>query len=220
VLRLVRDRRWTTWASEAEFFSREPTARVRGFDRPSYPEAGPEPVCWQQVGGTWAVGSALVRCPRCSGAEDRVIDSRTSEDGAAIRRRRECLACGRRFTTYERLEEVPFVVVKRSGQREPFERAKIIEGMKAAAKNRPLPLSALEQIAVEIEEGLRLVGPEVGSQQVGLAVLEALRGRDHVAYLRFASVYKDFTDAGDFQREAGLLTKVTTPKTGATRAPD
>jgi len=169
--------------------------------------------------GTWVVGSALVRCPRCSGAEDRVIDSRTSEDGAAIRRRRECLACGRRFTTYERLEEVPFVVVKRSGQREPFDRAKIITGMKAAAKNRPLPLSALEQIAVEIEEGLRLVGPEVGSQQVGLAVLEALRGRDHVAYLRFASVYKDFTDAGDFQREAGLLTKVTTPKTGATRAP-
>ena len=121
-----------------------------------------------------------MRCPRCSGAEDRVIDSRTSEDGAAIRRRRECLACGRRFTTYERLEEVPFVVVKRSGQREPFERAKIIAGMKAAAKNRPLPLSALEQIAVEIEEGLRLVGPEVGSQQVGLAVLEALRGRDQM----------------------------------------
>jgi transcriptional repressor NrdR len=114
---------------------------------------------------------------------------------------------------------VPFVVVKRSGQREPFNRAKIIAGMKAAAKNRPLPISALEQIAVEIEEGLRLEGPEVGSQQVGLAVLEALRGRDHVAYLRFASVYKDFTDAGDFQREAGLLTKVTTPKRGATRAP-
>lgn len=160
----------------------------------------------------------LVRCPRCAAVEDRVIDSRTAEDGAAIRRRRECLACGRRFTTYERLEEVPFVVVKRSGQREPFERAKVIAGMQAAAKNRPLSLAALEQIAVEIEEGLRLKGPEVASQQVGLAVLEALRGRDHVAYLRFASVYKDFTDAGDFQREAGLLTKVTTPKTGVARA--
>lgn len=156
----------------------------------------------------------LVRCPRCSTDEDRVIDSRTSEDGAAIRRRRECLACGRRFTTYERLEEVPFVVVKRSGQREPFDRAKLIAGMQAAAKNRPLPAALLEQIAVEIEEGLRLEGPEVTSEQVGLAALRALSGRDDVAYLRFASVYKGFNDADDFRREAGLLTKLTTPKTG------
>jgi transcriptional repressor NrdR len=154
----------------------------------------------------------LVRCPRCSGLEDRVVDSRTADDGAAIRRRRECLTCGRRFTTYERLEEVPFVVIKRSGQREPFERAKLVAGMQASAKNRPLSLAALEQIAAEIDESLRLEGPEVTSQQVGLAVLDALRGRDHVAYLRFASVYKGFTDAGDFQREAGLLTKLTTPK--------
>jgi transcriptional repressor NrdR len=140
-----------------------------------------------------------------------VVDSRTAEEGAAIRRRRECLTCGRRFTTYERLEEVPFVVIKRSGQREPFERAKIVAGMQAAAKNRPISV-ALEQIAAEIDESLRLEGPEVTSQQVGLAVLDALRGRDHVAYLRFASVYKDFTEADDFQREAGLLTKLTTPK--------
>ncbi len=155
-----------------------------------------------------------MRCPRCSGVEDRVMDSRTAEEGAAIRRRRECLACGRRFTTYERLEEVPFVVVKRSGHREPFERAKVVAGLKAAGKNRPLSLPLLEQIAAEVEETLRLEGSEVTSQQVGLAVLDALRGRDDVAYLRFASVYKGFTDAGDFQREAGLLTKVTTPKTG------
>jgi transcriptional repressor NrdR len=144
--------------------------------------------------------------------EDRVIDSRTADDGAAIRRRRECLACGRRFTTYERLEEVPFVVVKRSGQREPFDRSKVIAGMQAAGKNRPLSLAALEQIAAEIEESLRLEGPEVTTEQVGLTVLDALRGRDHVAYLRFASVYKGFTEAGDFQREAGLLTKLTKPK--------
>jgi transcriptional repressor NrdR len=153
----------------------------------------------------------LVRCPRCSGSEDRVVDSRTADEGAAIRRRRECLTCGRRFTTYERLEEVPFVVIKRSGQREPFERAKIVAGIQAAAKNRPISVAALEQIAAEIDEGLRLEGPEVTSQQVGLAVLDAMRGVDHVAYLRFASVYKDFTEADDFQREAGLLTKVTTP---------
>jgi len=159
-----------------------------------------------------------VRCPRCSGIEDRVVDSRTADEGAAIRRRRECLACGRRFTTYERLDEVPFVVIKRSGQREPFERAKIVAGMQAAAKNRPIPVGALEQIAAAIDESLRLEGPEVTSQQVGLAVLDALRGRDHVAYLRFASVYKDFTEADDFQREAGLLTKVTTPKSRKAKA--
>ena len=143
-----------------------------------------------------------------------------AEDGSAIRRRRECLSCGRRSTTYERLEEVPFVVVKRSGQREPFERSKVIAGMQAASKNRPLPLGALDQIAQEIEENLRLEGPEVSTQAVGLAVLDALRARDHVAYLRFASVYKGFTDAGDFQREAGLLTKLTTPKHSATSGPE
>jgi transcriptional repressor NrdR len=147
-----------------------------------------------------------------------VVDSRTADEGAAIRRRRECLTCGRRFTTYERLEEVPFVVIKRSGQREPFERAKIVAGIQAAAKNRPISVAALEQIAAEIDEGLRLEGPEVTSQQVGLAVLDAMRGVDHVAYLRFASVYKDFTEADDFQREAGLLTKVTTPKSQRPKA--
>ena len=141
-----------------------------------------------------------------------MVDSRTAEDGVAIRRRRECLDCGRRFTTYERVEEAPFVVVKRSGQREPFERAKVVAGMRAAAKNRPLALATLEQIAAEVEESLRLDGPEVSSQRVGLAVLDALRDRDEVAYLRFASVYKGFTEAGDFQREVGLLTKFTSPK--------
>ncbi|MGH9106695.1 MAG: transcriptional regulator NrdR [Acidimicrobiales bacterium] len=141
-----------------------------------------------------------------------MVDSRTAEDATTIRRRRECLSCGRRFTTYERLEDVAFVVLKRSGQREPFERSKVVAGMQAAAKNRPLLLPDLEQIGAEIEEGLRLEGPEVTSEQVGRAVLDALRGRDEVAYLRFASVYKGFTGAGDFQREAGLLTKLTAPK--------
>src|ERR1700733_4342181 len=110
---------------------------------------------------------SLVRCPRCSTMEDRVIDSRTSEDGSAIRRRRECLACGRRFTTYERLEEVPFVVVKRSGQREPFDRSKIVAGMVAAAKNRPVSAADLERLAGDVEEELRLLGHEVSWQQVG-----------------------------------------------------
>ncbi|HEY2427349.1 MAG TPA: transcriptional regulator NrdR [Acidimicrobiales bacterium] len=153
-----------------------------------------------------------MRCPVCASLEDRVVDSRLAEDGAAIRRRRECLACGRRFTTYERLEDVPLQVVKRSGHREPWDRAKLVAGLQAAAKNRPLADAQLEDLAVQVEEEARLAGPEVASVQVGVAVLERLREIDEVAYLRFASVYKGFDDADDFAREAGLLTKATAPK--------
>ena len=140
-----------------------------------------------------------------------MVDSRSAEDGSAIRRRRECLACGQRFTTYERLEEVPFVVAKRSGQRQPFDRAKVAAGIGAAAKNRPVTPQAIEAIAADVEESLRMAGSEVTSEQVGMAVLERLRAVDEVVYLRFASVYKDFSAAGDFEREAGLL-KSTAPK--------
>jgi transcriptional repressor NrdR len=153
-----------------------------------------------------------VRCPSCSALDDKVVDSRLAEDGSAIRRRRECVQCGRRFTTYERLEELPLIVVKRSGQRQPFERGKLVAGMRAAAKNRPLTTDQMEAIAAEVEEAMRLEGPDVTSQQVGLAVLDRLRSVDQVAYVRFASVYKDFSDAGDFEREVGLLTKSTEPK--------
>ena len=148
-----------------------------------------------------------VRCPGCAGFDDKVIDSRTADDGAAIRRRRECLSCGRRFTTYERLEEAPLVVVKRSGQRLPFERQKIVAGIRAAAKNRPVPEEALEALGVEIEEALRLDGPEVTTEQIGRAVLDRLRDVDEVAYLRFVSVYKGFEDLTDFEREVVLLTR-------------
>ncbi len=141
-----------------------------------------------------------------------MVDSRTADDGAATRRRRECLACGRRYTTYERIDEAPLVVVKRSGQREPFSRAKVVTGLRAAAKNRPVAVEQLEALAGEVEEALRLDGPELSSQQVGLAVLDRLRSLDEVAYVRFASVYKGFEDAGDFEREVGLLTKATEPK--------
>jgi transcriptional repressor NrdR len=153
-----------------------------------------------------------VRCPQCSSRDDKVVDSRAAEDGGAIRRRRECLACGRRFTTYERLEEVPLVIVKRSGQREPFDRSKIVAGVVAAAKNRPVSGAEIERLAADVEEGLRILGHEVSSQQVGRAVLDHLRSFDEVTYLRFASVYKGFSAALDFEREAGLLTKCTEPK--------
>jgi transcriptional repressor NrdR len=150
-----------------------------------------------------------VRCPHCSNLDDKVVDSRSSDDGSSIRRRRECLSCGRRFTTYERLEEVPFVVEKRSGRREPFERTKIIAGVLAASKNRPVSEAQAEDLAAEVEEAVRLAGTEVSSHQVGLAVLDRLRPLDEVAYLRFASVYKDFSGVTDFEREADLLKKAT-----------
>jgi transcriptional repressor NrdR len=145
-----------------------------------------------------------------------VVDSRSAEDGSAIRRRRECLACGQRFTTYERLEEVPFVVTKRSGTREPFDRSKVVAGIEAAAKNRPVSPAQIATTAADIEESLRMAGSDVSSEEVGRAVLERLRAVDEVAYLRFASVYKDFSAAGDFEREAGLLKKSTVPKRSPT----
>ncbi len=135
-----------------------------------------------------------------------------AEDGGAIRRRRECVRCGRRFTTYERLEELPLMVIKRSGQSQPFDRAKVVAGVMAAAKNRPVTLKQMDALAVDVEELLRLEGHEVTSETVGRAVLEQLRALDEVAYVRFASVYKGFSDAGDFEREIGLLTKSTDPK--------
>lgn len=153
-----------------------------------------------------------VRCPVCGSLEDKVVDSRVADDGGAIRRRRECLACNRRFTTFERLEEVPLMVVKRSGDRMPFDRAKIVAGLTAAAKNRPVSAEQMEQLAADVEEEMRLLGADVSSQDVGLAVLTRLGALDHVAYLRFASVYKGFEDLADFQREVGLLAKATEPK--------
>ena len=136
-----------------------------------------------------------------------MVDSRVAEDGGAIRRRRECLACGRRFTTYERVEEVPLLVVKRSGEREPFQRAKIVAGIRAAAKNRPVTDGAIDALVAAVEEATRVLGPAPTSDQIGRLALERLRHLDQVAYLRFASVYKGFEDVGDFERELGLLTE-------------
>jgi transcriptional repressor NrdR len=148
-----------------------------------------------------------VRCPACSSLDDKVVDSRLADDGAAIRRRRECLACGRRFTTFERMEEAPLVVVKRSGDREPFARSKIVAGMQSAAKNRPVTVGQMDELAAELEEAIRSRGGQATSTEIGLSVLERLRELDEVAYLRFASVYKEFSDVGDFEREAGLLSR-------------
>ena len=140
-----------------------------------------------------------------------MVDSRLADEGAAIRRRRECLGCGRRFTTFERLDDVPLVVLKRSGGREPFVRSKLVAGMRAAAKNRPVSVEQLEAVASEIEELLRMEGGELPSARIGQCVLARLRALDEVAYLRFASVHKGFEAAGDFQREMGLLSEEGSP---------
>jgi len=152
-----------------------------------------------------------VRCPYCRANDDKVVDSRLADESAAIRRRRECLACGRRYTTYERVEDVPVLVRKRSGESEPFDRDKLRAGLDRAASGRLDP-AAIDLVVGEIEEELRSQGGEVASDRVGLAVLERLRALDPVAYLRFASVYKGFEDLADFEREVGELQKTTEPK--------
>ncbi|MCA1833748.1 MAG: transcriptional regulator NrdR [Actinobacteria bacterium] len=157
-----------------------------------------------------------MRCPYCRSAEDKVVDSRLAEDGAAIRRRRECASCGRRFTTFERAEAVGLRVVKRSGEAMPYSRAKVISGIAKAVTNRPVSAEDIERMADEIEQGLRQAGSEVKTSDVGLAVLEKLREVDEVGYVRFASVYKEFQELTDFEREVGLLLQKKTPPKAAT----
>ena len=146
-----------------------------------------------------------MRCPWCSSPDDRVVDSRSAEDGAAIRRRRGCLKCGRRFTTFERVERAGLQVVKRDGSKEPFDRAKVVAGVMKAVKNRPVSPEQVEQLVERVEGKLRPKGPLVTTQDVGIEVLGVLRRADDVAYMRFASVYKDFQELTDFERELGLL---------------
>lgn len=144
------------------------------------------------------------------------MDSREVEQGEAIRRRRECISCTRRFTTVERVNQAVLWVVKRSARREPFDRGKVIAGARAACKNRPVEPQQLEALAAAVEQVAWSLGPEVQSEQVGLAVLERLRELDDVAAVRFASVYKGFEQVDDFAREVGLLSKESGP--GAARS--
>lgn len=148
-----------------------------------------------------------MRCPFCGHDETKVVDSRTSESQDAIRRRRECLSCGERFTTYERREEMPLMVVKRDGTSEPFDRAKLMGGLIRACAKRDVPGEALEALIDGIETELHnSFRYEVGSQQLGDMVLRRLRELDKVAYVRFASVYKSFKDLDEFTDELKNLT--------------
>jgi len=148
-----------------------------------------------------------MHCPSCKAEDTKVIDSREADEGSAIRRRRLCPHCSNRFTTYERLEELPLVVVKAHGGREPFDRAKVLAGVRAACKGRPVTTEQLQAMAMSVEDEVRLHGNEVASAAIGVAVLDRLREVDEVAYLRFASVYKNFDEAGDFVQELQLLHK-------------
>lgn len=143
-----------------------------------------------------------MRCPHCGHAEDKVVDSREAGDGQATRRRRECLACSRRFTTYERIEEILPAVVKKDGRREPFDRKKILEGLTRACQKRPVSAAQIEALIAAVERQVQELGEkEVPSRVVGEAVMTRLRALDPVAFVRFASVYRAFEDVGDFMSE-------------------
>ena len=147
-----------------------------------------------------------MRCPFCGNTEDRVVDSREGREGEVIRRRRQCVRCERRFTSYEKIEHLPFQVVKRDQRREPYDRGKLMRGLQVACRKRPVSQDALEQIADSIEAVMQDSGErEISAQQIGTMVMERLRSVDPVAYVRFASVYRRFEDVDAFVKEMHQL---------------
>lgn len=148
-----------------------------------------------------------MRCPYCSFIESKVIDSRPTDENSSIRRRRECLKCGKRFTTYEKLESISLVVVKKDDSRQPFNRNKVLKGIMTACEKRPISIMQMEHVADDIESELaQKMEREVKSTKIGEMVMEKLRDLDEVAYVRFASVYKQFDDLGTFMEELkGLI---------------
>ncbi|HVA00561.1 MAG TPA: transcriptional regulator NrdR [Terriglobia bacterium] len=149
-----------------------------------------------------------MRCPFCGHTEDKVVDSRAGKIADTIRRRRECIKCGRRFTTYERIDEIPYMVVKKDGNREKFDRQKILSGLLKACEKRPVPMNKLEEIVDEAEAFVaESADRERPSSELGKLVMDRLRGLDKVAYVRFASVYLDFKDVREFMDELKDLLK-------------
>ena len=147
-----------------------------------------------------------MKCPYCAFAESKVVDSRPTDDGASIRRRRECLSCANRFTTYETVESLPMVAVKKDGRRQSFDRGKVLGGMLRACEKRPVPLAELERIADEVEQELQNgLDREIPTEHIGELVMEKLRRLDQVAYVRFASVYRQFKDIDTFMSELNKL---------------
>ena len=150
-----------------------------------------------------------MRCSHCGYKEDKVVDSRATQQGSAIRRRRECLKCGKRFTTYEYIEEISLMAIKKDGRREPFDRKKILSGVIKACEKRPISMEKMEEIVIQIERAIQKKSDrEVSSTRIGELVMEKLKCLDDVAYVRFASVYRQFKDVGQFMEELkGILSK-------------
>ncbi len=146
-----------------------------------------------------------MRCPFCAHEASQVKDSRPSEDGASIRRRRQCEACGARFTTFERVQLRELTIVKKNGEREPFDRAKLERSVSIACRKRNISNEQVERLITSIQRQLETRGDEVTTSQIGEAVMDGLKALDHVAYIRFASVYKDFSEPGDFAEIAGAV---------------
>ena len=147
-----------------------------------------------------------MKCPYCCFKESKVVDSRPADEGNSIRRRRECLSCENRFTTYETVESLPIVVIKKDGSRQAFDRGKVLKGMIRACEKRPVPLAQLERLTDEIEQNLQnALEREVSSEAIGEQVMEKLKGVDEVAYVRFASVYRQFKDINTFMAELNKL---------------
>ena len=143
-----------------------------------------------------------MKCPYCAHLGDKVVDSRESKEGEVIRRRRECLECGKRFTSYERIDEIPYMVVKKDGTRERFDRQKVIGGLLKACEKRPVTVAALEAVADRVEGTLQeRPEKEIATAEIGAFVMEELKKLDKVAYVRFASVYRHFRDIGEFMSE-------------------
>jgi transcriptional repressor NrdR len=149
-----------------------------------------------------------MKCPYCEHGESKVIDSRESKNGFTIRRRRECLACAKRFTTYEKIEEIPYMVVKKDGQRQRFDDQKLLKGLLKACEKRPIAISDLEEIVEEVENLLQeKPEKEMGAEEIGQLVMRRLHELDKVAYVRFASVYRDFKDVVEFKEELERILK-------------
>jgi transcriptional repressor NrdR len=153
-----------------------------------------------------------MKCPFCADTENKVIDSRLSKEGYVIRRRRECLACNRRFTTYERIEEIPLMIIKKDGRREEFNRDKIRSGITKACEKRNVSMNSIEDFLDELEQELRETGKkEISSSIVGERVIKRLHDLDEIAYVRFASVYREFKDVNDFIQELKLMLEYNRP---------
>ena len=147
-----------------------------------------------------------MKCPYCGETEDRVVDSREVREGATIRRRRQCEACDRRFTSYERIEDIPYMVVKNDGNREEFDRGKLLGGLHKACEKRPVPVQRLVELVDAVEQQLHERSDrEISTREIGEIVMERLRDLDQVAYVRFASVYRKFEDIGEFLDELNQL---------------